>query len=38
MRGDLCEKRKRLMAQWATLCTTPVDRTAGTVMPLRQKI
>ena len=36
-RGDMFEKRRRLMQQWATFCTTPVDQVASTVTPLRQK-
>jgi integrase len=34
MRGDLFEKRRRLMAQWATFCTT-VQEPSGTVAPIR---
>jgi integrase len=38
MRGDLFEKRRRLMAQWATFCTTrPADESASNVTPLRHK-
>jgi integrase len=38
MRGDLFEKRRRLMAQWATFCTTaPAQAPHGMVTPLRQK-
>jgi integrase len=36
MRGDLFEKRRRLMAQWATFCTTPVEQSAGTVTALHK--
>jgi integrase len=32
-RGDLFEKRRRLMQQWATFCTTAQPR--GNVTPLR---
>jgi integrase len=32
-RGDMLEKRRRLMQQWATFCTTaPTQETAGNVM------
>jgi integrase len=35
-RGDLFEKRRRLMQQWATFCTAaPVPEQRGTVTPLR---
>jgi integrase len=34
-RGDLFEKRRRLMAQWATFCTTASIQ--GNVTPLRRK-
>jgi integrase len=35
-RGDLFEKRRRLMQQWATFCaTTPTQERAGNVTPLR---
>jgi integrase len=33
-RGDLFEKRRRLMAEWARFCTVPPS--AGRVVPLRQ--
>jgi integrase len=33
-RGDLFEKRRRLMADWATYCTTPAAA-GGTVTPIR---
>jgi integrase len=37
-RGDLFEKRRRLMHQWATFCTTaPVQEQKGNVTPLRTK-
>jgi integrase len=37
-RGDLFEKRRRLMQQWATFCTTaPVQERQGNVTPLRLK-
>ena len=36
-RGDLFDKRRRLMQQWATFCTTaPAQETASNVAPLRQ--
>ena len=34
-RGDLFEKRRRLMADWAKFCSTPKE--AGKVLPLRRK-
>ena len=37
MRGDLFDKRRRLMQQWATFCTTgPVQQAQRNVTPLRQ--
>jgi integrase len=37
-RGDLFEKRRRLMQQWATFCTTaPTQDRQSNVTPLRQK-
>jgi integrase len=33
-RGDLFEKRRRLMADWAAYCATPSAK-AGTVHPIR---
>jgi integrase len=38
-RGDLFEKRRRLMQQWATFCATapaPVGERQGSVTPMRQ--
>jgi integrase len=36
-RGDMFEKRRRLMQQWATFCTTALrQETAGNVAPIRQ--
>ncbi len=35
MRGDLFEKRRRLMQQWATFCTTPSQDRQSNVTPLR---
>jgi len=36
-RGDLFEKRRRLMQKWATFCTTaPVQESQDNVTPLRQ--
>jgi integrase len=36
-RGDLFEKRRRLMQQWATFCTTaPAQAIASNVAPIRQ--
>jgi len=35
MRGDLFEKRRRLMKQWASFCTTLVQDRQGNVTPLR---
>ncbi len=34
-RGDLFEKRRRLMAEWATYCNTPKAAARGTVVPMR---
>lgn len=34
-RGDLFEKRLRLMAEWATYCGTPPAATADNVTPIR---
>ena len=36
-RGDLFEKRRRLMQQWATFATAPAQERQGNVTPLRQK-
>ena len=37
-RGDMFEKRRRLMQQWATYCTTaPAQQRQGNVTPLRQQ-
>jgi len=35
-RGDLFEKRQRLMTAWATFCTTPVQEPQSNVAPLRR--
>lgn len=35
-RGDLFEKRRRLMAEWAAFCMKPTDKSA-TVVPLKGK-
>jgi integrase len=35
-RGDMFEKRRKLMQQWARFCTTPPARRAGTVVPMRK--
>jgi hypothetical protein len=36
-RGDLFDKRRRLIAQWATFCTTaPAQKPQGNITPLRQ--
>jgi len=38
MRGDLFEKRRRLMQQWSTFCTiAPAQQRQGNITPLRQK-
>lgn len=37
MRGDMFEKRRRLMQQWATFCTSPAQDQQSNVTPLRQK-
>jgi integrase len=34
-RGDLFEKRRRLMQQWATFCTTVPTQEKNNVTPLR---
>ncbi len=34
-RGDLFEKRRRLMAEWATYCNTPSAAAGDTVIPMR---
>jgi len=35
-RGDLFEKRRRLMTEWETFCNTPTQKTAGNmVVPLQ---
>jgi integrase len=34
-RGDLWDKRRRLMEAWATYCATPTTAKAGEVVPLR---
>jgi integrase len=37
MRGDMFDKRRRLMQQWATFCTTALPQEApGNVMPLHR--
>jgi integrase len=36
LRGDMFDKRRRLMQQWATFCTTAPAQ--GNVTPLRRKI
>jgi integrase len=36
-RGDMFEKRRRLMQQWATFCTTaPAQSTASNIASIRQ--
>jgi integrase len=37
-RGDMFEKRRRLMQQWATFCTTAPPQEASNVSPIRQTI
>jgi hypothetical protein len=34
-RGDMREKRRRLMADWATFCASPPVVKKGSVVPLR---
>jgi hypothetical protein len=34
-RGDLIEKRRRLMDEWGDYCGSPSARTGGEVVPLR---
>jgi integrase len=36
-RGDLFEKRRRLMDDWAAFCSTPSAKEASNVVPLREK-
>jgi integrase len=36
-RGDMFEKRRRLMQQWATFCTAPVQEPQNNVASLRRK-
>jgi integrase len=36
-RGDMFEKRRRLMQQWATFCTAPAQEPQNNVATLRQK-
>lgn len=36
-RGDLFEKRRKLMAAWATYCTSPSKGDGAKVVPIRQK-
>ena len=35
-RSDLFERRRRLMTQWASFCTTPEQKGHGTVAPIRK--
>jgi integrase len=35
-RGDMFDKRRRLMEAWATFCTTPKPTQQGNVAPIRQ--
>ena len=34
-RGDLFEKRRRLMAEWGTYCTSPKAAARNTVVSIR---
>jgi integrase len=36
-RGDMFERRRRLIHQWTTFCTTPKQEAQGNVAPMRQK-
>ena len=36
-RGDLFDKRRKLMADWARYCASPVPATLGGVVPLRRQ-
>jgi integrase len=36
-RGDMFEKRRRLMQQWATFCTAPAQEPQNNIAALRQK-
>jgi len=35
MRGDLFEKRRRLMDDWAAFCSQPIPAEGGNVVTLR---
>jgi integrase len=35
-RGDMFERRRRLMQQWATFCTSPVDQAQNKIVSLRR--
>ena len=37
-RGDLFQKRKRLMGEWARFCESPSLARASNVTPLRRKV
>jgi len=37
-RGDMFEKRRRLMQQWATFCTIPEQQSASNVARIRQNV
>jgi hypothetical protein len=37
-RGDLFEKRRRLMEDWAKFCGRPASRNAGEVVAIRQSM
>jgi hypothetical protein len=36
-RGDLFDKRRRLMADWSRYCALPAVKAGGTVTPLRRR-
>jgi integrase len=36
-RGDMLDKRRRLMADWASYCTSPPVETGGVLVPIRAK-
>jgi integrase len=36
-RSDLFDRRRRLMAQWASFCIVPAQQRQGNVAPIRQR-
>lgn len=37
-RGDLFEKRRRMMEEWKRFCETPAEEMSGNAIPIRSKI